>query len=68
MGVLHLSLAALAALAAQDAQEATETEYGSGASPWQAQIFSNFADWTEEELAQRDAWDLAHRCGGSLIA
>ena len=68
MGVLHLSLAVLAAFAAQDGQEATETEYGPGASPWQAQIFSNFADWTEDELAQREAWDLAHRCGGSLIA
>ena len=36
--------------------------------PWQAQIFSNFTGWTEDELAQRDEWDLAHRCGGSLIA
>lgn len=36
--------------------------------PWQAQIYSNFTNWTEEELANRDEWDLAHRCGGSLIA
>jgi len=36
--------------------------------PWQAQIYTNFTDWTEEELARRDEWDLAHRCGGSLIA
>ena len=36
--------------------------------PWQAQIFSNFTGWTEQELAERDEWDLAHRCGGSLIA
>ena len=36
--------------------------------PWQAQIFSNFTGWTEDELASRDEWDLAHRCGGSLIA
>jgi len=36
--------------------------------PWQAQIYSNFTGWTEEELAERDEWDLAHRCGGSLIA
>ena len=36
--------------------------------PWQAQIFSNFAGWTDDELADRDEWDLAHRCGGSLIA
>ena len=36
--------------------------------PWQAQIYSNFTGWSEAELAQRDEWDLAHRCGGSLIA
>ena len=36
--------------------------------PWQAQIYSNFTGWTAEELATRDEWDLAHRCGGSLIA
>ena len=36
--------------------------------PWQAQIFSNVTGWTEDELARRDEWDLAHRCGGSLIA
>jgi len=63
---LLLPVAALA-LAVQDTQEA-EAEYGTGASPWQAQIFSNFTGWTEDELAHRDAWDLAHRCGGSLIA
>jgi len=68
MGVLHLSLAALAAFSGQDAQEAPEKEYTTGASPWQAQIFSSFTNWTEDELAQRDAWDLAHRCGGTLIA
>ena len=36
--------------------------------PWQAQIYSNFTNWTELELETRDEWDLAHRCGGSLIA
>ena len=36
--------------------------------PWQAEIFSGFEGWTEEELRDRDAWDLAHKCGGSLIA
>ena len=40
----------------------------SDGAPWQAQIFSNFTGWTEDELATRDEWDLAHRCGGSLIA
>ncbi|MES2903543.1 MAG: serine protease [Pseudomonadota bacterium] len=36
--------------------------------PWQAQIYSGSGNWTAEELEQRDAWDLAHKCGGSLIA
>lgn len=36
--------------------------------PWQAQIYSGSGNWTPEELEQRDAWDLAHKCGGSLIA
>jgi len=36
--------------------------------PWQAQIYSGNAQWTPEELEVRDEWDLAHKCGGSLIA
>lgn len=36
--------------------------------PWQAQIYSTFQDWTPEELENRQGWDLAHKCGGSLIA
>jgi secreted trypsin-like serine protease len=75
-----LLLFAAAALAAQDAeateqadssdqqQQADEQEGTTGASPWQAQIFSASTDWTPEELAERDAWDLAHKCGGTLIA
>ena len=47
--------------------EAPDDALADGA-PWQAQIFSNFTGWTEDELASRDEWDLAHRCGGSLIA
>jgi secreted trypsin-like serine protease len=65
MSLYLLPAAAFLAVAAQDTED---VEYGSGASPWQAQIFSNFTGWTEEELTRRDAWDLAHRCGGSLIA
>lgn len=53
------------ALAVQPAAAAEEEP---GGIPWQAQIYSNFTDWTPEELAQRDEWDLRHRCGGSLIA
>ena len=39
------------------------------ATPWQAQIYSSNTNWTAEDLATgRDGWDLAHKCGGSLIA
>lgn len=50
-------------VAAQDAPAAEPAGV-----PWQAQIYTNFTAWTAEELADRDEWDLAHRCGGSLIA
>ncbi|MEO8175256.1 MAG: serine protease [Sphingomicrobium sp.] len=53
------------ALAAQTTPASDEQAEGT---PWQAQIYSNFTGWTEQELATRDEWDLAHRCGGSLIA
>lgn len=68
MSLFFVPAAAFLALAVQDSQEAQDVEYGTGASPWQAQIYSNFTGWTQEELANRGAWDLAHRCGGSLIA
>jgi secreted trypsin-like serine protease len=61
-----LSIAAFLASAA--AQPATEVEEGPGASPWQAQIYSSFEGWSPEELEHREGWDLAHKCGGSLIA
>jgi secreted trypsin-like serine protease len=59
-----LSAAQPASAAPEEAEEAEEA----AVIPWQAQIYSNFTGWTEEELKTRDAWDLAHRCGGSLIA
>ena len=36
--------------------------------PWQAEIYSNFQGYTEEERRQKEHWELAHRCGGALIA
>jgi secreted trypsin-like serine protease len=36
--------------------------------PWQAQIYSSFEGWTDDQLKDREGWDLAHKCGGSLIA
>ena len=63
--MLHILLLAAAIQAAEPEQE---QEGETGASPWQAEIYSNFTGWTPEELAERDPWDLAHRCGGSLNA
>ncbi len=50
------------------AQDEPPAEGESAVIPWQAQIYSNFTAWTARELRKRPAWDLAHRCGGSLIA
>lgn len=61
---LALALAPMPALAGQGDQQ----EEAVAGVPWQAQIYSNFTGWTAKELATREAWDLRHRCGGSLIA
>lgn len=62
-----LPIACYVALTATPLLAQDEADEIAGA-PWQAQIYSNFTGWTEEELRVRDDWDLAHRCGGSLIA
>jgi len=36
--------------------------------PWQAEIFSTFDGYSPEQRAGKEPWELAHRCGGSLIA
>ena len=64
---LALLLAPLAAIAQQEQVTAQPEEATKGV-PWQAQIYSGSARWTAEELELRDEWDLAHKCGGSLIA
>jgi secreted trypsin-like serine protease len=55
---------------APDQQErAQEPQQEGGATPWQAQIYSGHPKWSQEDLESgRDGWDLAHKCGGSLIA
>jgi secreted trypsin-like serine protease len=63
---LALLLAPMTAAAQGTATDTSDDQLA--AVPWQAEIYSNFTGWTEEELANRDEWDLAHRCGGSLIA
>ena len=55
------------ALAVQPAEAPAEET--TGATPWQAQIYSGRPNWTKEDMESgRDGWDLAHKCGGSLIA
>jgi secreted trypsin-like serine protease len=36
--------------------------------PWQAEIYSVFAGYTPSERKGREQWEMAHRCGGALIA
>lgn len=36
--------------------------------PWQAEIYTPFTGWSEAESKGKEQWELAHRCGGSLIA
>jgi secreted trypsin-like serine protease len=46
-----------------------QPEETTGATPWQAQIYSGHPKWSKEDKESgRDGWDLAHKCGGSLIA
>lgn len=63
--VVSLALAPWPAFAQPQGSQSEEVT----ATPWQAQIYSSFQNWTAEDLATgRDGWDLAHKCGGSLIA
>lgn len=62
---LALLFAASLALAAQNRMP---VEDGAGDSPWQAEIYSSNTHWNPDELARRQPWDLAHKCGGTLIA
>ena len=37
--------------------------------PWQAQIYTPNTDWTDQDRqGGKEQWELAHKCGGSLIA
>ena len=47
--------------AAQQAQS-EQTEDTTGATPWQAEIYSGKPAWTQEDMESgRDGWDLAHK-------
>jgi secreted trypsin-like serine protease len=57
-----LLLLASAAASGASAQSALHA-----GAPWQAEIYSTF-DFAPERRATTPEWELAHRCGGSLIA
>ena len=50
------------------AQEAPRHVLSRGA-PWQAQIYTPNTEWNDgDRLGGKEQWELAHKCGGSLIA
>ena len=50
------------------AQEPRQHALERGA-PWQAQIFTPNTEWTQaDRVGGKEQWELAHKCGGSLIA
>lgn len=59
-----LLLVLLAGVAASGASAQSALHAGA---PWQAEIYSTF-DFAPERRATTPEWELAHRCGGSLIA
>ena len=69
MSLFLLPFALAALLATQQTPAEAPPEETTGATPWQAQIYSGNPHWTKEDLESgRDGWDLAHKCGGTLIA
>jgi secreted trypsin-like serine protease len=62
-----LILAIMLIGAPADARQSPESSLAHGA-PWQAEIYSPFQGYSDKERAGKEQWELAHRCGGSLIA
>jgi len=62
--------AAVTALVAVPASGKSRPEAAlSHGAPWQAEIYTPNTEWTEEDRAGgKVQWELAHKCGGSLIA
>ena len=58
----------LGAVATGDLQDVDAPQDEGVEIPWQAQIYSGATNWKPEDLAVREGWDLAHKCGGTLIA
>ena len=67
MGTLKLGIILSLGICAWPSASVAQNALTNGA-PWQAEIYSNFTGWTAAERAEKPAWELAYRCGGSLIA
>ena len=67
---LACALAPSSTLAKNRNKTEQQQEESRGATPWQAQIYSSHhrLDPGGSRDSGRDGWDLAHKCGGSLIA
>lgn len=49
--------------------QATPPHALSRGAPWQAQIYTPNTEWNDgDRLGGKEQWELAHKCGGSLIA
>ncbi len=64
--MIAIFLAAAALLLQEQPAEVEET---TGATPWQAEIYSGHPVLDANDIKSgRPTWDLAHKCGGTLIA
>lgn len=65
---LNLTIASAALAQPQPDTAQSEVTEEARPIPWQAQIYSGATNWSPEDLKDREAWDIAHKCGGTLIA
>ncbi|MFL6724556.1 MAG: S1 family serine peptidase [Sphingomicrobium sp.] len=63
-----IALGCLLSLTAAAEQQAPRPSALAHGAPWQAEIYTPFTAWSDQERQGKEQWELAHRCGGSLIA
>ena len=68
MRMTSIAMLLVIVAASAEAKRRPEPALAHGA-PWQAEIYTPNQDWTAEDRAGgKVQWELAHKCGGSLIA
>lgn len=64
-----IAFGCLLALAAAGSVQDERKEALARGAPWQAEIYTPNTEWNDEDrVGGKEQWELAHRCGGSLIA